>query len=59
MKIALYSIRSFDRPFVEKIKNNHHEVFYFEEQLSKETAHIAKNFDAIAIFTSDMVNEEV
>jgi D-lactate dehydrogenase len=59
MKIAIFSIHSFDKPFFEKIKNNDHEIVYFKEQLSKETAHLAKDFDAIAIFTSDNANEEV
>jgi len=59
MKIAIFSIHSFDRPFFEKIKNSNHELVYFQEQLSKETAHLAKDFDAIAIFTSDTVNVDV
>jgi len=58
MKIAIFSIHSFDRPFFEKIKNSNHEIVYFKEQLSKETAHLAKGFDAIAIFTSDNANKE-
>ncbi len=59
MKIAIFSIHSFDRPFFEKIKNSNHELVYFQEQLSKETAHLAKGFDAIAIFSSDTANEGV
>ena len=59
MKIAIFSIHSFDKPFFEKIKNRNHELVYFKQQLSKETAHLAKDFDAIAIFTSDNANEEV
>lgn len=59
MKTAIFSIHSFDKPFFEKIKNNNHEFVYFEEQLSKETASLAKGFDAIALFTSDTVNEEI
>jgi len=59
MKIAIFSIHSFDRPFFEKIKNSNHELVYFQEQLSKENAHWAKGFDAIAIFSSDTANEDV
>jgi D-lactate dehydrogenase len=59
MKIAIFSIHSFDRPFFEKINHSNHELNYFKEQLSKETAHLAKGFEAIAIFTSDTVNEEL
>jgi D-lactate dehydrogenase len=59
MKIAIFSIHNFDKPFFEKIKNSNHELVYFQEQLSKETAHLAKDFVAIAIFTSDNADEEV
>ena len=59
MKIAIFSIYSFDRPFFEKMKKSRHEIVYFEEQLSKETAYLAKDFEAIAIFTSDTVDEAV
>jgi len=59
MKIAIFSIHSFDRPFFEKIKNSNHELVYFKEQLTKDTAHLAQDFDAVAIFTSDNANEEV
>ena len=59
MKTAIFSIHSFDRPFFEKIKKSNHELVYFREQLSKETAHLAKDFEAIAIFTADTVNEEL
>ena len=59
MKIAIFSIHSFDRPFFEKIKKSNHEFVYFEEQISKETAHLAKDFDAISIFTSDTVDEDI
>ena len=59
MKTAIFSIHSFDRPFFEKIKNSNHELVYFQEQLTKETAYLAKYFDAISIFSSDTANEEV
>jgi D-lactate dehydrogenase len=59
MRIAIFSIHSFDKPFFEKIKTSTHELVFFQEQLNKETAYLTKNFDAIAIFTSDTVNEEV
>ena len=59
MKIGIFSINTFDRPFFEKIKNSNHELVYFQEQLNKVTAYLAKGFDAIAIFTSDTANEEV
>jgi len=59
MKIAVFSIHDFDKPFFEKIKKRNHELVYFQEELSEETAHLATGFDAIVIFTSDTVNEAI
>jgi D-lactate dehydrogenase len=59
MKVAIFSIRSYDKPFFKKIKTTNHELIYFKEQLSIETANLAKDCDAIAIFTSDNANDEV
>lgn len=55
----MFSIFNFDRPFFETIKNSNHELFYFQEKLSLETVYLAKDFDAITIFTSDTVSEAV
>ncbi|MDP2175207.1 MAG: 2-hydroxyacid dehydrogenase [Bacteroidota bacterium] len=59
MKIAFFSIFGFDKPFFEKLKSEQHEMVFFNEQLNKCTAQLAKGFDAIALFTSDTVNEDV
>lgn len=59
MKIAIFSIFSFDKPFLEKYKGGNHELVFFQEQLSKATVHLTKGFDAVSVFTSDTANEEV
>jgi D-lactate dehydrogenase len=59
MKTAIFSTHTFDRPFFEKLKTPRHELVFFEEGLSHETASLARGFEAIAIFTSDTANREV
>jgi D-lactate dehydrogenase len=59
MKVAIFSIHSFDKPLFETIKTDEHEIVFFSEQLKKETAYLTKGFDAVSIFTADSANEEV
>ncbi len=59
MKIALFSIYSFDKSIFEKFKKSGDELVYFNESLSLTTVSLAKGFDAIAIFTNDTANSEV
>ncbi len=53
MKTLVYSIHGFDRPFMEKAAKEKHELVFVEQQLNENTAHLAKGFDAVALFTSD------
>lgn len=59
MRIALFSIYSFDKPIFERFKKNDNELVYFKEALSSTTVYLADGFDAIAIFTTDTADEEV
>jgi D-lactate dehydrogenase len=59
MKVAIFSIHSFDKPYFELLKSSHHELFFFEEPLNKETYLLAKGCRAVALFTSDTANAEV
>jgi len=53
MKIAIFSLHNFDKPFFVKINIINHELVYLQEKLYKETAYLAKYFKAIVIFTSN------
>jgi D-lactate dehydrogenase len=59
MKTAIFSIHGFDQPFLEKANTGKHDFTFYQEQLSKQTAHLAKGFDAVALFTSDTADAEV
>lgn len=59
MKTLIYSIHGFDKSFLEKEAEGKHELSYTEERLNASTAHLAKGFEAIAVFSSDIASAEV
>ncbi|MBI3233346.1 MAG: 2-hydroxyacid dehydrogenase [Bacteroidetes bacterium] len=59
MKTFVYSIHGFDKPFIEKEAKGKQELFYTEQHLNSETAHLAKGCEAVALFTSDNASCEV
>ena len=59
MKTLVYSIHDFDKPFLEKTARGKHELIFTEQPLNEATAHLAKGFDAVALFTSDNASAEV
>jgi D-lactate dehydrogenase len=59
MKIAIFSVHGFDKPFLEKENKGKNEITFFEEPLSKENVHLAKGFQAVALFTSDKADSVI
>ena len=59
MKTLVYSTRAYDQSFLEKAALTKHELVFTEQALNKETAKLAKGFEAISLFTSDNASEEV
>lgn len=59
MKVLVYSIFGFDKPFMEKAAHGNHELVFTEQHLNENTAHLAQGFDAISLFTSDDASEVV
>jgi D-lactate dehydrogenase len=59
MKTLIYSIHGFDKPFIEKIGQNKHELVFTEQPLNENTTHLAKGFEAVALFTSDNASSKV
>ena len=59
MKVLVYSIFGFDRPFMEKAAHGNHELVFTEQHLNENTAHLAQGFDAVSLFTSDVASETV
>jgi D-lactate dehydrogenase len=59
MKILVYSIQGFDKPFLVKAAVGKHELRFTDQLLNDPTAHLAKGFDVVALFTSDNASAEV
>ncbi|RYJ51068.1 2-hydroxyacid dehydrogenase [Flavobacterium petrolei] len=59
MKVLVYSIFGFDKPFMEKAAHGNHELVFTEQHLNENTAQLAQGFDAVSLFTSDVASEAV
>lgn len=59
MRTLVYSIHGFDKPFLENAVQNKHEFVFTEQPLNNTTTHLAKGFEAVALFTSDKASAEV
>jgi D-lactate dehydrogenase len=59
MKILVYSIHRFDKPFLVKAAVGKHELVFTEQPLNESTANLAKGFEAVALFTSDNASAAV
>ncbi len=59
MKVLIYCIHGFDRPFLEEANQNKHQLLYTERLLSEDTVHLAEGCDAVALFSSDNASEPV
>jgi D-lactate dehydrogenase len=53
MKILMYSIFEFDKPFIEKATHGKLELVYTQEHLNDETVSLAEGFDGISLFALD------
>ncbi|MFV8370613.1 NAD(P)-dependent oxidoreductase [Flavobacterium sp. LB2R40] len=59
MKVLVYSIFGFDKPFMEKAAHSNHELIFTEQHLNLNTAYLAQGFDAVSIFICDDATEPV
>ena len=60
IKIAFFDTKSYDKEYFEEYnkKNSNYEITYFESKLNKETAPLAKGYDAVCIFVNDEGDEQ-
>jgi len=57
MKVAVFSIKPFEKNILEQENSqHHHELVYFEAALNEKTAALAQGFDAVCCFVSDSLN---
>ncbi|MBC7388581.1 MAG: 2-hydroxyacid dehydrogenase [Opitutaceae bacterium] len=53
MKVTIYSIKAFERKYLEVANAGKHELVFFEQPLSKQTISLADGSEAICLFTND------
>ena len=59
MKVFVYSIHAFDKPFLDIAAKGKHDLMFIEQPLTEDTAIMAKGCDAVALFTSDSASSKV
>ena len=60
MKIAVFSTKPYEKEFLDKFNlEAKHDLHYFEESLNEHTTNLAEGFEAVCIFVSDKVDENV
>jgi D-lactate dehydrogenase len=59
MKILFYSSKDFEVPYINGANKTHMQVQFTSQQLSRETAHLARGFECISVFTADDASQEV
>lgn len=55
----MFSSHRFAEPFLNKSNDNKHDLTYTEQSLNINTAELAKGFEAVTLFTSDIGSAEV
>jgi len=59
MKVVAYSIKSFEKEFLAKANQKKHDITLISNSLSLETANYAEGKDAVIVFTTDDLSEQV
>jgi D-lactate dehydrogenase len=59
MKIAVFSAKDHDRRSIEAANLNHHEFIFFETQLNRHTALLAKDIPVVCPFVNDEADAEI
>ena len=58
-KIAFFDTKPYDKIYFDKFKDEFgFEIKYFESKLNPDTAHMAKNYDAVCAFVNDDVGKD-
>lgn len=60
MQIAFFDTKPYDKEFFDKANRSHNfSIHYLESRLTEETASLAKGYEVVCIFVSDVVNQKV
>lgn len=55
MKTALFSAKSYDEAYFDRL-NQTHQLTFFDTQLNAKTAYLARGFEAVCVFVNDKVD---
>jgi D-lactate dehydrogenase len=59
MKVFVYSVHRFEKPYLQKSAENKHELFFSSNALQANAAKLAKGCEAIIAFTSDNLSAPI
>ena len=59
MKLAFFDYKEYDKISFDKVNNDKYDITYFNVLLNKDTAILAKGFDAVCAFVNDKIDKEV
>jgi D-lactate dehydrogenase len=59
MKIATFSSREFEKPYLSKAANDKHQITFFTDSLNEKTANLAQGNEAVCLFTADDASAKV
>ncbi len=60
MKVAIFSTRSFEKPFLEEAnQSHHHELHFLDTRLTEKTASIAVAYPAVSCAVTDVLSKKV
>src|SRR5437870_5264704 len=60
MKIAFFSINNFEKSFLlDANKKYQHELHFFDDRLTTQTAALAADFPAVSCFVTDELNKDI
>ena len=58
MKIAFFSVHSYDKEYFNR-HNGEHQLVFFEASLNEQTTNLALGSDAVCVFVNDKLNAAV
>ena len=58
MKIAIFGTQFYEEEYFNKFNiNNQHDLVFFKESLNSNTTHLAKEFKAVCVFVTDIIDK--
>jgi len=59
VNVAIFSVKKYDREFLNAANGSLHKLLFFEPQLNEETVGLATGFEAVCVFVNDHVDAAV